>query len=282
MTNLKDLENKSIFIIREALKKFKNPALLWSIGKDSTVLLWLCKKAFYGEIPFQVIHIDTGFKFKEIYKFRDKLAKEWNLKLIIAQNKDAIKHNITPEKGKFECCNARKTDALKQIVEKKNIDALIVGIRRDEHGIRDKERYFSPRKKDFKWNVLEKNSGEGDSPFKSLQDVEFDGWSIFATDFGYETNHVRIHPLLHWSEKDIWEYIKQENIPTISLYFSNKGKRYRSIGCECCCKPIDSDSKTVDEVIKELKITKTSERDGRDQDKEDDYNMQKLRSLGYM
>ena len=140
LTPLDELEAKSIYIIREAYKKFKNMAMLWSIGKDSTALLWLCRKAFFGKIPFKVIHIDTGYKFKEIYEFRDRMAKEWGLNLIVIKNKDADDRGILPEKGKFECCNARKTEALKKAVKENKFDALLLGIRRDEHGIRNKER----------------------------------------------------------------------------------------------------------------------------------------------
>jgi len=273
MTKLKELENNSIFIIREAYKKYKKPALLWSVGKDSTVLLWLIKKAFYNKIPFPTIHIDTGYKFKEIYDFRDKYTKDLNLNLIVAKNSDTEE---TPENDKFKCCNARKTEALKQVIKEKDFDALLVGIRRDEHGIRNKERYFSPRDNQFKWNISKEKKGK----IKSMQDAEFSGWNIFATDFGSETNHVRIHPILHWSEIEIWKYIQQENIPILDLYFSKEGKRYRSIGCNPCCKPVKSNAKDIIEIIEELKTTKTGERSGREQDKE--YNMQKLRSLGYM
>lgn len=286
MDIINEFENKSIYIIREVYKNFKNPAVLWSCGKDSTTLLWLCKKAFFGNIHFKVIHIDTGYKFKEIYEFRDKCAKEWDLNIIIAQNKDAVEKEITPEKGRLECCNARKTEALKQVVKKYKIDALIVGIRRDEHGIRNKERYLSPRDKKFRWNVVKEKEkqgqDDGDSNLIALQDIEFDGWGIYATDFGSDVNHVRIHPLLHWTELDIWKYVKREKIPTIGLYFAKNGKRFRSIGCECCCEPVDSDADDINKIIEELKKTKVLERVGRSQDKENEYNMQKLRSLGYM
>ncbi len=279
MRRLKELESKSIFAIREAKRRFKNPMLLWSMGKDSTVLLWLCKKAFFGKIPFPVMHIDTGYKFKQMYEFRDKWAKNWGLDLIVTRNQDA---RITPDKDKFKCCNARKTEALKQALEEHGFDGVFVGIRRDEHGIRNKERYFSPRDKDFRWKVskAKEKSDEGDSPFVALQDTEFSGWNLFATDFGPETNHVRIHPLLHWNEREIWEYVRREKIPLLDLYLAKGGKRYRSIGCECCCAPVDSDADTIDKVIKELKMTKSQEREGRAQDKE--HLMQKLRSLGYM
>lgn len=281
MSKIKELEGKSIFIIREVYNRLRNPALLWSMGKDSTVLLWLCRKAFYNEIPFPVLHIDTGFKFKEIYEFREKYTKKWNFDLRIIH--DA--HTTTsPNSNKFACCNVRKTESLKQFVHDNDFKALIVGIRRDEHGIRNKERYFSPRDKEFKWNLVKPKDvkNEGDSPFVALQDAEMAGWNIFATDFGDETDHVRIHPLLHWTELDIWEYIQQEKIPFINLYLAKNGKRYRSIGCEPCCKPIESKADTVEKIIEELKTSHILERSGRDQDKEDEYNMQRLRSLGYM
>lgn len=282
--NLYALESKSIYIIREVKSRFKNPALLWSAGKDSTALLWLCRQAFFGKIPFKVIHIDTGYEFKEIYDLRGEYAKKLGIKLIIAKNDDADKKGITPSIGKVECCNARKTDALKKALKEHKIDAVLVGIRRDENGIRDKERYFSPRDKEFKWSYAKERNvkSEGDSPFISMQDAEFDGWNIFATDFGIKNSHVRIHPLLHWTEKEVWRYILKEDIALPSLYFAKNKKRYRSIGCKCCCRPIDSDADSVLKIIEELKTTKVLERSQRDQDKESEYNMQKLRSLGYM
>ncbi len=279
MDYLKERESKSIYTIREAYRKYKKIAALWSIGKDSTTLLWLCKKAFYGTVPFPVIHIDTGYKFKDIYKFRDKYTKEWDLDLLIAQNKKKLSGEVGPKGDRFKCCNALKTDALKQLLEKEKFDALLLGIRRDEHGVRAKERYFSPRDKDFKWNIAREKKG-GDSPFEALQDAEMSGWSLFGTDFGEKCSHVRVHPLLHWNEIDIWRYVKQEKMPVVPLYFSKKGKRYRSIGCEPCCRAIDSKASNIDEIIEELKTTKVEERTGRAQDKE--YMMEKLRHLGYM
>lgn len=284
MTRLDELENKSVYIIREAYNKFENMAALWSIGKDSTTLLWLCRKAFYGKIPFPVMHIDTGLKFKEIYEFRKKYVKEWDLDLIVAKNNNAVKKGITPEKGRFECCNARKTEALKQAIKKHKIDALLLGIRRDEHSIRDKERYFSPRDRQFRWNVSKEKEkkDEGDSPYVPMQDTEMSGWNLFATDFGPDADHIRVHPLLHWTELDVWQYVKREKIPVVDLYFARNGKRYRSIGCETCCNPVDSDADTIGKIVKELETTTVEERSGRAQDKEHAYMMQKLRSLGYM
>lgn len=267
MDHLSILENKSIFIIREAYYKFKNIAVLWSIGKDSTTLLWLCRKAFFGKIPFPVIHIDTGYKFPEIYRFRDEYAKKWDLNLIIGRNEDAIAKGMGPDKGaKLQCCTELKTDALKQVIAKHHLHAILLGIRRDEHGIRAKERYFSPRDPQFKWDY-ENQPAELWDQYKST--VEDD-------------THFRIHPLLHMTELDIWQYTKRENIPVADLYFSKNGERYRSIGCAPCCSPVESTASTIDEIIEEIQNTDTSERAGRAQDKEDAYTMQKLRALGYM
>jgi sulfate adenylyltransferase subunit 2 len=265
--HLRQLENQSIFIIREAYAQFRKVAMLWSIGKDSTTLLWLVRKAFFGKIPFPIMHIDTTYKFKEIYEFRDKYAKEWNLNLIVAKNKEALESGLVgPKSGKFNCCTELKTNALKKALSEYKFKALYLAIRRDEHGIRAKERIFSPRDEDFEWDY--KN-----------QPPEL--WDQYKTK-AQEEEHLRIHPMLGWREVDIWEYIRQENIPITSLYFARNGKRYRSIGCECCCNPVDSEADNLDKIIEELKTTKVSERSGRAQDKESAYMMQKLRSLGYM
>lgn len=266
MNYIEKLENDSIYIIREAYSQLENIAFLWSMGKDSTALLWLIRKAFYGKIPFPIIHLDTGYKFKEIYEFRDFYAKEWGLDLIIYSNVNADNVCAYPEKNKLLCCTVRKTYALKELVHQYQLKALLLGIRRDEHGIRAKERTFSIRDEDFEWN------------YKS-QTLEL--WDQYRTKtIGEE--HIRIHPLLSWTELDIWRYIKQENIPVCNLYFAKNNTRYRSIGCETCCQPVKSQADTVDKILKELETTNISERNGRAQDKESDYIMQKLRSLGYM
>ena len=266
LSQLDRLENQSIFIIREAYSQFRNVVMLWSIGKDSTTLLWLVRKAFFGKIPFPVMHIDTTYKFKEIYEFRDKYTKEWDLKLIVAKNKEAVRKGVGPNKGKFRCCNELKTVALKQAIAERGFKALYLGIRRDEHGIRAKERVFSPRDEDFEWD------------YKNQPPELWDQYKTKAA----EEEHLRVHPLLGWREIDVWEYIKRENIPAVKLYFARGGKRYRSIGCETCCEPVDSDADNIDKIIEELRTSRISERSGRAQDKEDDYMMQKLRSLGYM
>ena len=266
MLELKDLENRSIYILREAYAEFKRPAVLWSTGKDSTATLWLCRKAFFGKIPFPVIHIDTTYKFKQMYAFRDNLAREWGMNLIVARNEEAIKEGVDPKDGKFECCTSLKTQALMKCLDENGFDALILAIRRDEHGIRAKERYFSPRDSEFKWNY---------------RDQPLEMWDQYQS-LTEEKTHTRVHPILHWRELDVWEYVRQENLPVNLMYFARGGKRYRSLGCEPCTFPIDSNAKTIDEIVEELKETKIAERSGRAQDKEKAFTMQKLRALGYM
>lgn len=260
------MESESIYVIREAYARYDRLAMLWSMGKDSTALLGLCRKAFLGRIPFPVLHLDTSFKFKEIYEFRDRIAREWELDLVVCRNDQAIAQGMNPHAGdKFSCCNALKTEALKMAIAEHKFEALLLGIRRDEHGVRAKERYFSPRREDFTWNV-------GNQPAEL--------WDLYAT--AAEASHDRIHPLLHMTELDIWRYIRRENLPVNPLYFATNGKRFRSIGCHTCCSPIDSSAATVDEIIADIESSKAPERAGRAQDKESAYTMQKLRSLGYM
>ncbi len=265
-SHLDELEQQSIYIIREAYRKFPKLAMLWSMGKDSTVMLWLVRKAFFGHSPFPMIHIDTTFKIPEMIKFRDEKAKEWGLNLLISKNEAALKSGMNHNVGRIECCTALKTDALKEFLKANPFQAIFVAIRRDEEGTRAKERYFSPRDEHFKWDFVE-------------QPPEL--WDQYNTDFPSDV-HVRVHPLLHWSEVDIWNYIAREKIPTLDLYFAKEGKRYRSVGCAPCTKTIDSDADTLDKVIAELKVTKTGERAGRAQDQADTYAMQKLRVRGYM
>lgn len=267
MQDLKELESYSIYILREAHKKFKKLAMLWSIGKDSTVMLWLVRKAFLGHCPIPLIHIDTSYKIPEMIEYRDRVAKEWNLKLLVGQNKKALDEGMNHEAGRLTCCNALKTQGLQGLMEEKGFTGLMLGIRRDEEATRAKERVFSPRDKEFQWNY---------------KDQPPELWDQFKTSFGPDT-HIRIHPILHWTEIDIWRYIEQEKIPIIDLYFDRgEGKRYRSLGCMPCTFPINSTATTIPQIIEELRDTKQTERAGRAQDQEDAYNMQKLRSMGYM
>lgn len=254
------LEEKGIYVIREAKLKFKNIAALWSMGKDSTTMLALTRKAFMGKIPFPVIHIDNSIDFPETYQFRQDLAKKWNLDLIVA------KSEIKPDLVGSACCGKNKPETLKKVMAEHGFDALIVSIRRDEHGIRAKERYMSPRDAKFRWN------------YKDQPAELWDDYSSKLDDKG----HVRIHPLLDFNEIDIWEYIKKEKVPVNPLYFSRNGYRYRSLGCTHCTIPLKSNAKSVDDIIAELETTKDEERSGRSMDKEREYVMQRLRSLGYM
>ena len=267
MNYLDELEAESIYIFREAYKKLERLSMLWSIGKDSNTMLWLARKAFYGNIPFPIVHIDTSYKIPEMIEFRDEFVKKWQLDLIIGQNKKSLLEGMNHEKGRVVCCSALKTEGLKQTLEQHNLKSVFAGIRRDEEGTRAKERVFSPRDSEEKWDV--KN-----------QPPEF--WNQYKTDFKAGTS-IRIHPLLQWTELDIWRYIERENIPVVSLYFANKdGFRYRSLGCRPCTFPIKSNAATVSEIVKELENTKQSERAGRAQDSESEGAFEKLRQEGYM
>ena len=291
--HLDELEAQSVYIIREAYRSFKGLSMLWSIGKDSTVLLWLARKAFFGHVPIPLVHIDTAYKLPEMIEYRDKLAMEWKLTMIYGQNREALANKQTFPDGaidRIECCRLLKRDALRHTLSgewdrfRLNLDTgkyevdknrdpytgVIVGVRADEEGSRSKERYFSPRDKENDWDV-------GDQP------PEF--WNQFKTDFAPGT-HVRIHPLLDWTELNIWEYIHRENIPITSLYFDRgEGTRYRSLGCYPCTNPVESNAKNVEEIIEELKTGKfanIAERSGRAQDKEDGGGLETLRREGYM
>lgn len=284
MTNrLKALESRSIYVMRETKARFKNPAMLCSFGKDSTTMIHLAKRAFFDELPFPVVHLDTGYKFPEMYEFRDKLQKELGFDLIVVKNDEALADGMNPEIGHMECCTALKTENLKKAVEKYKWDAIFVGIRWDEHGIRGKEHYFSPRNNDFKWNVSRPAlEGESkDSGLVSLSDSEFSGWDLYTSTGDDNTSHVRIHPLLDWSETDVWEYTRAMNLPYNPMYLSKDGKRYRSLGCMPCTAQVDSTASNISEIIEELKSTQVAERSGRAQDKEKN-GMERLRYLGYM
>ena len=266
MSDLGALESQSIYILREAYNKIDKLGMLWSVGKDSNALLWLVRKAFFGRVPFPVIHIDTSYKMPEMIAFRDRFAKEWGLDLIVGQNTEALGQGMNHTRGRVVCCTALKTDGLKAIVEEHGFTGIIAGIRRGEEGTRAKERVFSPRGENAEWD------------FRN-QPPEL--WDQFKTEFPPGT-HVRIHPLLHWTEIDIWRYIRCENIPVVDLYFARNGKRYRSLGCAPCTFPIESSASTVDEIIAELENSRVPERSGRAQDHEAEDAFERLRVDGYM
>jgi sulfate adenylyltransferase subunit 2 len=283
MTGMKRLISKTEYILKHARAEFRNPAVMWSTGKDSTTMLSLIRDTFLGRVPFPVIHLDTGRKFPEIYGYRDRMAKKWNLNLIVGKNTEALRKGMSPEKhGHLACCNALKTEALKQVLQEHGFDALIMSIRRDEHYVRNLERFFSPRDSEFKWHIVRpKKPGEtGDAPFEPLQQAEL--WDLYQTDFGPGCSHVRVHPILHWTELDVWDYIREKGLPMNPLYFSRNGHRYRSLGCMGCTTPIESAASNVEEIIEELKTANEPERAGRSQDKESEDTMRKLRALGYM
>jgi sulfate adenylyltransferase subunit 2 len=267
---LDELESQSIYILREAFNKFERLAMLWSIGKDSTVLLTLARKAFFGHVPFPLVHVDTTYKIPSMIEYRDRLVREWKLELIVGRNEEVLREGRTFPGGKatrVECCGTLKKDALRQVLDQHRFTGVIVGVRRDEEPTRAKERYFSPRDKQMEWNVAD-------------QPPEF--WDQFKTDFEPGT-HVRIHPLLHWTELNVWEYIEREGVPVIPLYFANEqGERFRSIGCAPCTFPIKSNARTVREIIEELRASRTPERAGRAQDQESEDAFEKLRHDGYM
>jgi sulfate adenylyltransferase subunit 2 len=290
---LDQLEHRSVHILREAYAAFRNLGMLWSIGKDSTVLLWLTRKAFFGHVPFPLIHIDTSFKIPEMIQYRDRLVAEWGLNLIYGQNAEALAKNRTFPGGgvdRITCCALLKTEALTRTLSgewprykynhttrsyerdrnSEPFTGVIVGARSDEEGSRSKERYFSPRTTRNTWDLAD-------------QPPEF--WNQFKTDFAPGT-HVRIHPLLDWTELNIWEYIERERIPIVDLYLDRgEGTRYRSLGCGPCTQPVSSTAASVAEIIVELRsgrFANIAERSGRAQDAADGGGLETLRKDGYM
>lgn len=293
MDNLDILEAQSVYILREAYRSFKNLVMLWSIGKDSTVLLWLARKAFFGHVPIPLLHIDTSYKVPAMIEYRDSFALKWKLNMNVGKNEAMLNSKQTFPEGnltRLQCCAALKSEALKHTLsgewprwvldhstgkyvrttDGEPYTGVIVGVRSDEEGSRSKERYFSPRDSRNEWDV-------GDQPPEL--------WNQFKTDFAPGT-HVRIHPLLDWTELNIWEYIERENIPIIDLYFDKgDGTRYRSLGCAPCTKTVESTAKNVSDIVEELrsgKFSKIAERSGREQDKEDGSSLETLRRDGYM
>ncbi|MCB0344337.1 MAG: sulfate adenylyltransferase subunit CysD [Bdellovibrionales bacterium] len=293
MDYLRKLEQHSIYLLREAYYSFKDLGMLWSIGKDSTVMLWLARKAFFGHVPFTLIHIDTSYKIPEMIDYRDRLVMEWKLNLIFGRNDTALRDQQTFPAGavdRITCCSLLKTEALRRTIDgswtryRVNTDTgeyekhsnttpftgIIAGVRSDEEGTRSKERYFSPRGLSSEWDVAQ-------------QPPEL--WNQYNTSFPPGT-HVRIHPLLDWTELNIWEYIQLENIPTVSLYYDQgEGKRYRSLGCYPCTDPVESTAKTPAEIVSELregKFANIAERSGRAQDSAGGGGLEVLRRGGYM
>lgn len=291
--HLDALEHRSVHILREAYANFRQLCMLWSIGKDSTVLLWLARKAFFGHVPFPLVHIDTAYKIPEMIAYRDRLAAEWGLNLVYGQHEEALASGRTFPQGavdRLTCCGLLKTEALRRTLDgsgpryrfsqvlgayepdpnREPYTGVIVGARADEEGSRSKERYFSPRGATNQWDVGE-------------QPPEF--WNQYKTEFAPGT-HVRIHPLLDWTELNVWQYIARERIPVVPLYFDRgDGTRYRSLGCAPCTSPIRSTARTVDDIVLELEtgaLRNVAERSGRAQDAADGGGLESLRRSGYM
>lgn len=277
LDTLDRLEADSITIFREAFHAIDRLAMLWSFGKDSTVLVHLARKAFFGRVPFPLIHCDTGLEMQETYEFRDRYTREWNLNLITQTCPPVTATDPTlPPAARIA---ARKTLGLKEAVERYGFTGIVAGIRRDEEATRAKERVFSPRGEQGEWDAKE-------------QPPEF--WGQYKTEFPPGT-HVRVHPLLAWTELDIWRYIARENIPVVPLYyarayhdfegrdFSGKTMRFRSLGERGITWPVESKAANIEEIIAELETTRTSERAGRPMGADEDESaFERLRADGYM
>jgi sulfate adenylyltransferase subunit 2 len=264
MDALDRLEAESISILREAYRASSKPCMLWSIGKDSTALVWLARKAFFGRVPFPLVLLETHMELPEVYAFRDRMIAEWNLDYHaqICPPESDVDQTLPPATR----AAARKTEGLRTMLREQKFDAVIVGIRRDEQAMRAKERVFSPRRIDGTWDVKE-------------QPPEF--WGFYTTTVP-DGAHLRVHPLLSWTELDIWEYTKRENIPYVPLYLSQNGKRYRSLGEKNITVPIESDADSIDAIIAELRATRVPERAGRTMDNESEASFERLRAGGYM
>ena len=289
------LEAESIHILREVVAESARPAMLYSIGKDSSVMLRLAQKAFYpGEIPFPLLHIDTGFKFREMLEFRDRLARELGVKLIVHRNEEAIQNGANPfQLGTSRCCGLLKTKSLLDALAENGIDAAIGGARRDEEKSRAKERVFSLRDSLGQWDP--KN-----------QRPEF--WNLYNSRVE-SGQSMRVFPLSNWTELDVWEYIHRENIPVVPLYFAKEREmlvrgnvlipldhpidllpgetpqrvvcRMRSLGCTYCTGAIRSTAATVPEIIEELKFFRRSERENRVIDHDQEGSMELKKREGY-
>jgi len=295
MDYLSELEAESVHIIREAAAGFKNPVGLYSIGKDSSVLLRLMEKAFFpGKILFPLLHIDTGFKFKQMIEFRDYYTDKIGVKLIVHQNKEKIAREMKPHQAASDrYIYYKKTKPLLQALKKYGFDAALSGARRDEEKSRAKERVFSHRNKNGRWDP--KN-----------QRPEF--WHLYNTRL-QPGEVMRVFPLSNWTEIDIWKYIKREKIEIVPLYFAKKRKvvkrnglyysvddyvkpkakekvlnvscRYRTLGCSPSTGAVLSRATTVDQIIAEVKMAKISERNSRAIDDSSANSMEDKKREGY-
>lgn len=296
VTHLRQLEAEAIHIIREVAAEFKNPVMLYSIGKDSSVMLRLAQKAFYpNKIPFPLMHVDTKWKFKEMIAFREQMSKNIGFDLIVFTNPAGLAKNINPfDHGSEMHTRIMKTDALKMALNKYHFDAAFGGARRDEEKSRAKERIFSFRDEFHQWD-----------PKNQRPEL----WNIYNTRIK-NGESIRVFPLSNWTELDIWRYIQLEKIPIVPLYFAKerpiverdgmlimvddermklrpeekvikKKVRFRTLGCYPLTGAIESDATTIDEIVREMLLVNTSERQGRIIDFDGKASMEEKKREGY-
>ena len=296
LTHLKKLEAESIHIFREVAAEFDNPVMLYSVGKDSAVLLHLARKAFApGKIPFPLLHVDTNWKFKEMIAFRDKIAKDYDFELLVHQNQEGLAMGMGPfTHGSATHTDVMKTQALKQALNKYSFDAAFGGARRDEEKSRAKERVYSFRDDNHRWD-----------PKNQRPEL----WNIYNGKV-HKGESIRVFPLSNWTELDIWQYIYLEGIPIVPLYLAEKrpvverdgslimvdddrmpigedeeiqmkSVRFRTLGCYPLTGAVESTATTLPEIIQEMLLTKTSERQGRVIDHDSAGSMEKKKMEGY-
>jgi sulfate adenylyltransferase subunit 2 len=302
ISHLKYLESESIHMMREVAAEFRNPVMLYSVGKDSSVMAHLAQKAFYpGKFPFPLMHIDTGYKFPEMYAFRDEFCREIGAELIVERNEPWIARGCHPlETGVDKCCGYLKTGALLDAIRKHGFDAAFGGARREEEKSRAKERVFSLRDSFGQWD-----------PKRQRPEL----WDLYNTRIS-EGETVRVFPLSNWTERDIWEYIRLESIPVVPIYFAQdrdvvvrngilipladcssatrgagRGAagekvtrvmcRFRSLGCIPCTGAVASTATTIDEIIGEVRVARKSERENRVIDLTGDSSMEQKKREGY-
>ncbi|WP_407331538.1 sulfate adenylyltransferase subunit CysD [Enterovibrio sp. 27052020O] len=295
-THLKQLENESIHIIREVAAEFDNPVMMYSVGKDSAVMLHLAMKAFYpGKPPFPLLHVDTTWKFKEMIQFRDDFTKKLGVDLLVHINQDGVDMGISPfEHGSAKHTDIMKTQGLKQALNKYGFDAAFGGARRDEEKSRAKERVYSFRDKHHRWDPKNQRPELWDTYNGRVNKGE----------------SIRVFPLSNWTELDIWQYIYMENIDIVPLYFAKerpvverdgtlimvddermtlekdekvemKSVRFRTLGCYPLTGAVESTAATLPEIIQEMLLTKTSERQGRVIDHDQSGSMEQKKREGY-
>jgi len=296
LSHLKRLEAESIHIIREVAAEFRNPVMLYSIGKDSGVMLHLAMKAFYpSKPPFPLLHVDTTWKFRDMIKFRDETAKRLGITLLVHINEDGVRRGINPfASGSSLHTQVMKTEALKQALDKYGFDAAFGGARRDEEKSRAKERVFSFRNAQHAWD-----------PKNQRPEL----WRVYNTRVS-KGESIRVFPLSNWTELDIWQYTLKEQLPLVPLYFAAKRPiverdgalimvdderiplksgekpemrmvRFRTLGCYPLTGAIDSDAATLEDIVKEMFTARTSERQGRVIDHDEKASMEKKKKEGY-